>query len=48
MYKEKHSARSAFVPIRGLGYHCLEWQSGPVDERLPPLVMVHRGLSQFL
>jgi len=41
MYKETHSARSAFVPIRGLRYHCLQWQFGPLDESLPPLVMVH-------
>ncbi len=41
MYKEKYSARSAFVPIRGLRYHCLQWQVGTVDDRVPPLVMVH-------
>ena len=41
MYKEKHVARSAFVPIRGLRYHVLEWQFGPLDPQLPPLVMVH-------
>ncbi len=41
MYKEKHVARSAFVPIRGLRYHVLEWQFGPLDPDLAPLVMVH-------
>ncbi len=41
MYKEKHTARSTFVPIRGLRYHCLAWDFGPVDPSLAPLVMVH-------
>ena len=41
MYKEKYPARSAFVPIRGLQYHVLEWQFGPPDAAQPPLVMVH-------
>ena len=41
MYKEKHPARSTFVPIRGLRYHLRQWQFGPPDAQLPPLVMVH-------
>lgn len=41
MYKETHPARSTFVPIRGLQYHVLQWQFGPLDTTLPPLVMVH-------
>lgn len=41
MYKEKHSARSAFAPVRDLRYHCLHWDFGPLDPALAPLVMVH-------
>ena len=41
MYKEKHLSHSAFAPVRGLQYHFLEWQFGPLDTSLPPLVMMH-------
>ncbi len=41
MYKEKHHAHSAFVPIRGLQYHLWQWSLGPPRPDLPPLVMVH-------
>jgi pimeloyl-ACP methyl ester carboxylesterase len=41
MYKEKHLSHSAFVPVRGLQYHCREWRFGPLDASLPPLVMAH-------
>ena len=41
MYKEKHLSRSAFVPVRGLKYHFLEWQFGPLNPKLAPLVMWH-------
>ena len=43
MYKEKRTARSEFVPIRGLNYHLLHW--GPAlpsaDSALAPLVLLH-------
>ena len=43
MYKEKRTARSEFVPIRGLNYHLLRW--GPAlpgaDSALAPLVLLH-------
>ncbi|MFM8623359.1 MAG: alpha/beta fold hydrolase [Betaproteobacteria bacterium] len=41
MYKEKRSAQSAFIPIRSLRYHLLQWTDGPVQPELPPLVLVH-------
>ena len=42
MYKEKHTSRTEFVPIRGLKYHVLRWgpdNSGP--GHCPPLVLLH-------
>jgi pimeloyl-ACP methyl ester carboxylesterase len=39
MYKEKRSARSEFVPIRGLSYHVQHW--GDATSALPPLVLLH-------
>jgi pimeloyl-ACP methyl ester carboxylesterase len=43
MYKEKRTARSEFVPIRGLNYHLLHW--GPAlpsaNPALAPLVLLH-------
>jgi len=41
MYKEKRSAHSAFVPIRGLQYHVLQWSQGPVHPDLPALFLLH-------
>jgi pimeloyl-ACP methyl ester carboxylesterase len=41
MYKEKRSALSEFVPIRGLSYHVQHWRVGELDPQLPPLVLVH-------
>lgn len=41
MYKEKHLSRSAFVPVRGLKYHFLEWQFGQLNPSLPPVIMLH-------
>jgi pimeloyl-ACP methyl ester carboxylesterase len=40
MYKEKRSARSEFVPIRGLSYHVQHWGAAPTAA-LPPLVLLH-------
>jgi pimeloyl-ACP methyl ester carboxylesterase len=39
MYKENRSARSEFVPIRGLSYHVHHW--GDASSALPPLVLLH-------
>ena len=44
MYKEKHTSRSEFIPIRGLTYHVRLWQGGSPPSalpQLPPLVLVH-------
>ncbi len=41
MYKEKRGAHSAFVPIRGLKYHVLQWQGGDLQPGLPPVFLVH-------
>jgi pimeloyl-ACP methyl ester carboxylesterase len=43
MYKEKRTARSEFVPIRGLKYHLLHWGPAPANANsaLPPLVLLH-------
>ncbi|CAN5378837.1 alpha/beta hydrolase [soil metagenome] len=43
MYKETRLFRSAFVPVRGLDYHVLLWNSpaGAAPSALPPLVLVH-------
>ena len=40
MYKEKHTSRSEFVPIRGLDYHVRVWH-GTQESSLAPLVLVH-------
>lgn len=42
MYKEKRTARSEFVPIRGLNHHVLHWGATPWSNADPtPLVLVH-------
>ncbi len=41
VYTPLRSARSHFVPLRGLNYHCHHWPARSGSEHLPALVMVH-------
>jgi pimeloyl-ACP methyl ester carboxylesterase len=41
MYKEKRSAQSEFVPIRGLQYHMQHWSPRAAACAQPPLVLLH-------